>query len=105
MKQEETKTVNVLLTVSENTDILIFDLDKEKPIKYYINLNSQSCQIEIKEIFVKLLEMLTESEIKLVFNVAEGYTKRLYTDVCTEYINELNKELKQVREKIRQVLK
>ena len=49
--------------------------------------------------------MLTESEIKLVFNVAEGYTKGLYTDVCTEYINELNKELKQVREKIRQVLK
>ena len=97
MKQVENKQIKVILTVQEETDVLVFLLDDESPEKYTINLNDSSSQLQIKEVFSKLLEELLSFDIDLVLEIQEGYSKGLYKDVFTEYISELNKELKQTR--------
>lgn len=100
MKQAENKKIKVVLTVQEQTDVLIFLIDEENPNKYIINLNDSSCQIQIKEVFAKLLEELLEFDIDLCLEIQEGYSRGLYKDVCKEYIAELNKELVQVKDSI-----
>lgn len=97
MKQVENKQIKVILTVQGETDVLVFLLDDESPEKYTINLNDSSSQLQIKEVFSKLLEELLSFDIDLVLEIQEGYSKGLYKDVFTEYISELNKELKQTR--------
>lgn len=97
MKQVENKQIKVILTVQGETDVLVFLLDDESPEKYTINLNDSSSQLQIKEVFSKLLEELLLFDIDLVLEIQEGYSKGLYKDVFTEYISELNKELKQTR--------
>lgn len=97
MKQVENKQIKVILTVQGETDVLVFLLDDESPEKYTINLNDSSSQLQIKEVFSKLLEELLSFDIDLVLEIQEGYSKGLYKDVFTEYISELNKELKRTR--------
>lgn len=97
MKQVENKQIKVILTVQGETDVLVFLLDDESHEKYTINLNDSSSQLQIKEVFSKLLEELLSFDIDLVLEIQEGYSKGLYKDVFTEYISELNKELKQTR--------
>ena len=97
MKQAENKKITVKLTVCGETDVLIFLLDEADPEKYIINLNDSSSQLQIKEVFSKLLEELLLFDIDLVLEIQEGYSKGLYKDVFTEYISELNKELKQTK--------
>ena len=101
MKQVENKQIKVILTVQGETDVLVFLLDDESPEKYTINLNDSSSQLQIKEVFSKLLEELLSFDIDLVLEIQEGYSKGLYKDVFTEYISELNKELKQTRSLIK----
>ena len=48
--------------------------------------------------FSKLLQLLLEENITLKLIIAEGYGKGLYKDVCKEYIDDLNRELAQVKE-------
>ena len=97
MKQAENKKITVKLTVCGETDVLIFLLDETNPEKYIINLNDSSSQLQIKEVFSKLLEELLLFDIDLVLEIQEDYSKGLYKDVFTEYISELNKELKQTK--------
>lgn len=68
-----------------------------------INLNTETCQGEIKEVFSKLLRLCIENDISLDFKVDEGYGsgRGLYIDVCSEYIKELQKELNIVKERLR----
>ena len=104
MKQAENKKITVKLTVCGETDVLIFLLDEANPEKYIINLNDSSSQLQIKEVFSKLLEELLLFDIDLVLEIQEGYSKGLYKDVFTEYISELNKELKQTKGMIKKEL-
>lgn len=104
MKQAENKKITVKLTVCGETDVLIFLLDEANPEKYIINLNDSSSQLQIKEVFSKLLEELLLFDINLVLEIQEGYSKGLYKDVFTEYISELNKELKQTKSMMKKEL-
>ncbi len=104
MKQVENKQIKVILTVKGETDVLVFLLDDESPEKYTINLNDSSSQLQIKEVFSKLLEELLLFDIDLVLEIQEGYSKGLYKDVFTEYISELNKELKQTKSMMKKEL-
>ena len=104
MKQAENKKITVKLTVCGETDVLIFLLDEANPEKYIINLNDSSSQLQFKEVFSKLLEELLLFDIDLVLEIQEGYSKGLYKDVFTEYISELNKELKQTKSMMKKEL-
>ena len=104
MKQVENKQIKVILTVKGETDVLVFLLDDESPEKYTINLNDSSSQLQIKEVFSKLLEELLLFDIDLVLEIQEGYSKGLYKDVFTEYLSELNKELKQTKSMMKKEL-
>ena len=104
MKQAENKKITVKLTVCGETDVLIFLLDETNPEKYIINLNDSSSQLQIKEVFSKLLEELILFDIDLVLEIQEDYSKGLYKDVFTEYISELNKELKQTKSMMKKEL-
>jgi len=104
MKKAENKKITVKLTVCGETDVLIFLLDEANPEKYIINLNDSSSQLQIKEVFSKLLEELLLFDIDLVLEIQEGYSKGLYKDVFTEYISELNKELKQTKSMMKKEL-
>lgn len=94
------RVIDVELTVSGEADILLFHLDSESPEKYSVNLNSSSSQIELKEIFSKLLDLLISEDLELELKIADGYTKGLYKDVCSEYISDLNREILQVKARI-----
>ena len=96
------QTINVVLTASADVDVLAFELDANHPEAYAVNLNSSTSQNELKNVFSKLLQMLLDEDLVLNFLVAEGYGKGLYKDVCREYIDDLNRELAQVREMIKQ---
>lgn len=105
MKPTEPKKIDVTLTVLNEIDVLIFSLDEDNPEKYKINLNSSTSQSEIKDVFAKLLEILIENDILLELKIADGYSKGLYKDVCTEYISDLNREIQQIKITINQTLK
>lgn len=98
------KTIDVTLTVSGDVDILVFGFDDEHPNAHYVNLNSPTSQNELKNVFSKLLQLLLTDEIDLRLIIAEGYKKGLYRDVCTEFINDLNRELLQVKETLKREL-
>ena len=91
------KVIEVKLTVLSDIDVLIFGLDEEQPEAYVVNLNSADSQNELKKVFSHLLQMLIETDIYLKYTIAPGYSKGLYKDVCKEYIDDLNRELSQVR--------
>lgn len=95
------KQIEVLLTVVGESDVLNFILDQEKPDEYVVNLNSDTSQSELKKVFSKLLELIIENDAKLVLKIAEGYSKVLYMDVCTVYIDDLNREISSVAESVR----
>lgn len=95
------KQIEVLLTVVGESDVLNFILDQEKPDEYVVNLNSDTSQSELKKVFSKLLELIIENDVKLVLKIVEGYSKVLYMDVCTVYIDDLNREISSVAESVR----
>lgn len=97
--------IKVQLTVVGEEDVLIFVLDEENPDKYIVHLNSANNQTDIKSVFSKILEMLFCNEVNLQLEIAEGYAKGLYKDVCEEYINELQKEISDVKEQLIKQLK
>lgn len=94
------KVIDVILTVSADVDVLAFQLDEKNPDAYTVNLNSSASQLELKRVFSKLLQLLLEEDIILQLVVAEGYGKILHKDVCREYIDDLNRELVQVKENL-----
>lgn len=99
------RVIDVELTVLGEVDVLIFHFDNESPEKYLINLNSSTNQVEIKEVFAKLLELLIQEDLELKLIIAPGYTKGLYKDVCAEYISDLNREILQVKSNIARELR
>ena len=97
------KTICVRLKTVDQSDVLTFDLDEENPEKYVVNLNDANSQNSLKQVFVKLLNILIDSDIELSLEIDENYKKGLYKDVCIEYINELNKELEDVKKILEEV--
>ena len=91
------KVIEVKLAVLSDVDVLIFGIDEEKPEAYVVNLNSDNSQTALKNVFSQLLKMLLEENVLLKYTVAANYQKTLYKDVCKEYIDDLNRELSQVR--------
>ena len=87
-----------LLAESEDVDALIFAFD-EGELK--VNLNTDSCQIELKEVFSKLIKLGIDNDVTLQLKIDEGYNRGLYKDVCIEYIDELQSELNNVLDKVR----
>lgn len=85
--------INVELKKEEDVDILEFQFDN--PVK--INLNSSNNK-DLKEIFEILLKELIKKKFELKLNVQENYKTELYKDVCNEYINALNDEIKETVE-------
>ena len=96
------RIIKVKLNVISDVDVLIFYLDDEKPDEYIVDLNNSTSQSSLKHVFSKLLNTLVEEDIKLELEIDKDYKKGLYKDVCTEYIEDLNRELIQVKESIMQ---
>ena len=87
-----------LIAESTDDDILLFKFEDGD---CRVNLNTDSCQVELKEVFSRLIKLSIENEITLSLRIQDGYSRGLYKDVCTEYISELQRELNNVRENIR----
>ena len=92
-------TLNVkLFAESTDDDILAFLFEDAES---RVNLNTDSCQAELKEAFSKLIKLSLDNDVSLNLIIEDGYGRGLYKDVCTEYIAELQRELDSVKEKIR----
>lgn len=86
------RTIKVLLSEEDvNTDILRFFITEESFID--INLNSDTCQTEIKSLFSELIRIAKQNDIAFELCIQDGYSKDLYKDVCSEYIKEIKREL------------
>ena len=88
------RVIDVTLTVLSDVDVLVFGLDDKK---HTVNLNSATSQNELKNVFSRLLQLLLQEDITLNLVIDKDYGKGLYKDVCREYINDLNRELTQVK--------
>lgn len=87
-----------LKAINNDVDILEFKFDK---ISLQVNLNDSECQKELKTVFVQLLKELLTSDITLNFKYSDDYNRKMYIDVCEEYINDLNKEIENCKYDIR----
>lgn len=83
---------------SGENDILSFQFEDTEGKVY---LNSDSCQAQMKEVFSRLIILSLNDDIQLKLIIDEGYGRGLYKDVCSEYIKELQKELDNVKDRIR----
>ena len=91
--------LNVLLTAeNEEEDTLVFQFQNGD---CKVNLNTDSCQAELKGIFSKLLYLCIENDVTLSLIIQDGYNRGLYKDVCKEYISELQRELDNIKDSIR----
>ena len=93
MYMNQDNIINVELKKEEDVDILEFQFDN--PVK--INLNSSNNK-DLKEMFEILLKELIKKKFALKLNVQNNYKTELYKDVCNEYINALNEEIKETIE-------
>ena len=92
-------TLNVrLFAESTDDDILSFQFEDAES---RVNLNTDSCQAELKEAFARLIKLSLSNDVKLQLMIEDGYGRGLYRDVCTDYIAELQRELDSVTDKIR----
>ena len=87
------RTIDVLLTTQgEDRDILRFTFKEETYID--IDLNSATCQSEIKKLFAELLKVASVDDIELTFSCEKDFPRGLYKEVCEEYIKDISRELK-----------
>lgn len=92
--------IKVKLFDNKGIDTLLFSIpDTNEGIS--VNLNDTSGQKDLKFVFEELLKILSNQDVELKLLVDDSYKKGLYKEVCTEYIAELNKEIKEVRKEIR----
>ena len=96
------KQIKAILYDENDVDYLCFEISEE--CKYPINLNSDESPKQLKEMFSKLLSELIDSDIETIFEKSEEYSRRLYIDVCEEYVKDLNRELRSVSLKLRKDL-
>ena len=87
-----------LFAEGEDEDILAFCFAEGEG---RISLNSASSQVQMMEVFSKLVYLCINNDVELSLEIEEGYKRSLYKDVCQEYVRELQREMNNVREKIR----
>lgn len=91
--------INAKLIELDGVDTLIFKIPEiEDDIA--VNLNSNEGQNDLKKVFENLLVIINEKEVEIQLEIDEQYKKGLYKEVCLEYIEDLNKEIKSVREEV-----
>lgn len=95
------QAISVELTIQGVNDVLLFKTDPD----IAVNLNSESGQQDLKMVFSKLLEKSVIDDIVLELSISSDYTKTLYREVCLEYIEALNTEIKKVSAEIRKSIK
>ncbi len=98
--------IKVVLSQQGESDVLTFDIkENEKAQEYFVDLgDSANSQTQLKRIFSRLLTILIEKDIALKLQVEKGFTRALQREVSNEYIQELNEELKKVKELIAEQL-
>ena len=97
------KIIEVLLTVNNEEDLLVFKVNDKNMT---VNLNSPTCQGELKNLFSNLLGLLIKDDIELVLAIDDDYSRQMYIEVCEEYIKDLNRELNECKSELRrQVVK
>ena len=88
--------IKVKLLEVEGIVTLTFEIPKiEEGIS--VNLNTNEGQNDLKRVFENLLIIINSKDIELKLEIDENYKKGLYKEVCAEYIEDLNKEIKSVR--------
>ena len=93
------RTIKVLLTCTEDKDVLKFSISDTESLD--INLNSASCQAEIKKLFSRILMIGIEEDIVFDFCIDKEYNRGLYIDVCKEYMKDMQRELTDCVQRIR----
>lgn len=97
------ETINVtLFALDDDNDILRFSIDGEN---LDVNLNESDCQNTMKHMFSVLLKKAVHTDLSLEFSADQGYTRGMYIEVCEEYVKDLNRELCEVVDTIRNELK
>ena len=91
--------VRVVLLEDEGVDYLDFMIEGSSN-SYKVNLNSEDSQKEVKRLFSELLRKLIETDLELLLEVDDSYSKNLFKEISEEYIKDLNNEIKQVRQEI-----
>lgn len=92
--------INVKLLEDNGTDIMLFYIPGEEN-GISVNLNETSGQKDLKNVFGRILKILNTKDVVLELNIDKLYKKGLYKEVCQEYISDLNEEIKEVREEIK----
>ncbi len=86
------RTIDVILTtLGEDRDVLRFNITEDSIID--IDLDSSTCQTEIKKLFSEILMLAVNEDISFNFSTEEGFPRELYKDVCEEYIKDITREL------------
>ena len=96
MNQE---VIKATLLEKDGIDILRFKIDEDE---LEINLNSPDCQNSLKKLFTSILEKVVNVSAEITFEIQEGYSRGMYIEVCEEYIKDLNRELGEVIELIKE---
>jgi len=90
---QEVREVNVHLKMNEKgKDVLEFCFGQPLEIK----LNEEKTD-SMEKVFSNLLEILIKEKIELKLKIEKDYSKKLFIDVATAYVDDLNKEIKKIK--------
>ena len=96
------RQIKATLYDENDIDYLKFSISEDCIIS--VNLNSAESQKELKDVFSNLLSILTNEDIEIILDYPDDYSRRMYIDVCSEYIKDLNRELQSVSRQMRKEL-
>lgn len=77
-------------TVGNGQDVIRFTIN-EKP--YDVSLTTDTGNEDLKSVFEALLRLMLSENVKLVFTKTDGYTNKMYEEVCKEYVASIQKEI------------
>ena len=92
----------ILKSEDADTDVIEFHISDAS---LSVNLNSPNSQVSMKAVFAALLKELVARDIELQLTIDDDFNRVMYKEVCTEYISDLNRELSQVKDALRNELR
>lgn len=97
-------TIKLILQDEDGKDILTADLSQCGIQETYdINLNNEeTCQSDLKKLFLKITELLFSYELSINFNEREDYPRKFIYDAMKSYAEDLDAEVKKTQTKIEQ---